>query len=334
VARDVHVDDVADVPPLALREMISNALLHRSLTSVQESVSIAIEVGAEAVVVTSPGGLHAGADTATLGLDSISGVRNLTLVRICEQLRTPEGHRIIENHASGIAKADEDCRALGTMPPLFIDQPARFQVVLFRGAIPLDTAAALLEARGAATSDKHLRLVAVVERLRQAKDETPISGLDRIAFDARLAARVLAATTVEDATAQLLELEASGVLERRHTRHGASWALRPEPAAPGGRDTAAQPTTTPRRRRRRDQPDRVIDVLRAIAGSESGELLSSEIGGEMGLRSPTSVGRWIGRAGDSGLVEPTNESHNASNRRYRLTRGGVARLERDQPNGP
>ena len=101
VERDGHVFDDFDVPLVAAREIVGNALLHRSLSEAQESASVAIEVSDEAVMVTSPGGVHVTADPALLGLDTISGVRNFTLVHVCEQLQTPSGARIVENQASG-----------------------------------------------------------------------------------------------------------------------------------------------------------------------------------------------------------------------------------------
>ena len=62
--RDGNLYDDLDVPAVALREIIGNALLHRSLSDAQETVSVAIEVSDQAVVVTSPGGLHVSADPA------------------------------------------------------------------------------------------------------------------------------------------------------------------------------------------------------------------------------------------------------------------------------
>jgi len=322
VEREGHVVDDADVPLLAVREVISNALLHRSLSSAQESASVSVEVDETAVVVVSPGGLHVGADTSLLGLDVISGVRNLTLVRTCEQLTTPAGNRIIENQAGGIARADQECRALGTMPALFIDLPSRFQVVLFRGALDLEAARAFLAEHGATPGERAVRLVAVAQRLARAVEATPISGLSRVSFDSRLAARALAPSTVDDAATLLVGLERDGVFVRRHARHGNTWALASDSTPATSSTTPSE--SPPGRRRRRGREDRVMDVLLAIADSETGQLRSGEIGAALGLRSPTSTNRWITRAGDRNLIEPTTESLSASNRRYRLTPAGEA----------
>src|SRR5918999_627383 len=140
VGRDGQVYDELDVPAEALREIIANALLHRSLTEAQSASSVVVTVNPLAVTVQSPGGLHVATDLSELGLSPLSQVRNLTLVRLCQYLRTPRGARIVENQASGIRAADEACRQAGTPPALFFDFPARFDVVLIRH--PIDVAAA------------------------------------------------------------------------------------------------------------------------------------------------------------------------------------------------
>lgn len=318
VERGGSVYDDLDVPEIALREIIGNALLHRSLTEAQETASIAIEVSDEAVVVTSPGGLHGLTDPALLGLDSISGVRNLTLVRVCEQLTTPSGARIVENQASGIITADRECRARGTMPPLFLDLPARFQAVLLRGALDTEAATQLLTERGVEPIPDAVRLVSVARRLRQMVEETPLSGLNRVTLDARLAARALAPSTVEDAAALLRRLEDAGVFERRHTRHATFWV--PTTAAAEPEEQVPEPTTSRR--------DRVPDLVIAIADTETGQLSSSELGRALGLSSSRSINRWIARAAEAELIEATTESPFDPNRAYRLTRKGRVLAER------
>jgi ATP-dependent DNA helicase RecG len=313
VKRGGHVFDDLDVPAIALREIVANALLHRSLSETQEAASITIDVTEEAVVVTSPGGLHAATDPSLLGLDTISRVRNHTLVRLCERLRTPSDARIVENQASGIASADRECRELGTMPPLFIDLPSSFRAVLFRGGLDLDSARMLLAGRGVDATPDHQRLVAVALRLQRAAEETPDPDMRRVVFDARLAARALAPRTVEDGAAALLELENAGVLERRHTRHGPFWIVR-----------AVAAREQPPRLRAATRRDRVPDLLQAISASPEGELRSQAIGQALDLTSPNSINKWITRALERGVIEPTIDNPHAPTRAYRLTATGRA----------
>ena len=150
IERDGAVVDDSDVPRTALRELISNALVHRSFTDSQLTASITVDVFDEAVAITSPGGIHVGTDPATLGmLGAPAGVRNLTLIRIAEQMTTPSGGRIVEQQNMGIQAADVACRRAGAMPALFADLPTAFQATLLRGALDVETAAAALAPTGA-----------------------------------------------------------------------------------------------------------------------------------------------------------------------------------------
>jgi hypothetical protein len=154
-----------------------------------------------------------------------------------------------------------------------------------------------------------VRVVSIAQRLERAIDETPISGLNRIGLDASLAARAVAPSTLDDGAAILRRLEDARVLERRHTRHGSSWRLRPvEDAARQDRAEQAPP-------RRRRQVDRVPDLLKAIALSGAGELSSSELGRELNLASTRSISGWT-------------ESPYDPNRAYRLTEPGRALVAR------
>jgi ATP-dependent DNA helicase RecG len=317
VVRNGDVYDELDVPREALREIIANALLHRSLTPARDGESVSIEVSDDAIVVTSPGGLHPGAEPALLGLDVISSVRNLALVRICERLQTPSGSRIVENQASGIAAADRACHRAGTMPPLFVDLPSRFQVYLLRHPLDADADRVRLKAAGVEPRADYIRVVAVAERLEDVRLEAGASPLRWTVLDARLAARALAPSTVEDAAATVRALEDAWVLERRHLRHIPTWNLTAQPAG------APEPVAgTPTRKR-----DRVPDLLAAIADSAAGELSPKEIGRALGITSPTSINRWITRAADADLIEPTRENQFDPMKAYRLTASGHARAK-------
>jgi ATP-dependent DNA helicase RecG len=68
VQRGGQLFDEHEVPLEALREIVANALMHRSFTDSRETASVVIQVTAEAVVITSPGGLHVAAEPSQLGL--------------------------------------------------------------------------------------------------------------------------------------------------------------------------------------------------------------------------------------------------------------------------
>lgn len=329
-ARGAGIIDVLDVPREALREVISNALIHRSLApGNQRETSILIEVTEEAVVITSPGSLHSSADTANLGLTPIAGVRNYSLVRQSEQQRTPTGARVSEHQNSGIASADRACHEEGAMPVLFIDRPTTFQAILLRGTLDPAPALAALSAASANTTKANLRLLSVLHALDHTRENvaSSVSGLNSITFDARFAARALAPTTPEDAAAELRALEDRGLIRRTRTRLFPAWVPveAPQPTLPTADEPSpTEPTpapTSPEPKRAR-KGNRVLDVLDAIAGAPKGQLAAKNIGEALQLSSPTSRNRWIRRAEDDGLIVSTVENPYNPHGAYKLTHKG------------
>ena len=326
VEREGHLYEELDVPREALREIVSNALVHRSFVNGAKNESVLVEVTDEAVVVTSPGGIHVAADPRTLGLDPIAGVRNHTLVRISEHLRTPSGARVIEHQALGIARADRACHTNGTMPALFVDLPTRFSVVLLRRSLDLEPARTVLRAAKYEESPAALRLVAVLGRLEDARASAS-SELGPALFDARFCARALAPCTVEDAASELRSLEAAGVLRRTHVQRMPAWVFapgtRPHEPEDVGATEAGPPSTPPAGRK-----DRVDDLVVALAAAPNGELTAAEIQRALGLNSTGSRYRWIKRARDRGLIEPTSDHLFDRTNRFRLTATGKALAKR------
>ncbi|ACZ31900.1 putative transcriptional regulator [Xylanimonas cellulosilytica DSM 15894] len=318
----VREGEVVDVPPVpleAIREYVSNALVHRSLAPHLRDRHVLIEVSEDAVVIASPGNLFTSTDPELLGLSPISGVRNLTLVRISEQLRSPRGARIVENQTSGIEAADRACHIEGTMPALFIDRPDSFQVLVPRGV--MDTRVAHTAVGGGLGSHPAdlTRLLTVATRLDELRTVYPELGA--VVFDAALAARSLAPCTIETASARLSDLEAAGALRRLTARRRPVWA--PVPVLPNN----VGATTMPSKRTR----DRVPDLIAAIVAAPDGVLTPRQIGDALGLTSPTSRNRWITRARDKGLIRPTSDNPFDPTIAYKVTSAGVHILDRAHP---
>ncbi|MFN8075596.1 MAG: putative DNA binding domain-containing protein [Kineosporiaceae bacterium] len=303
------VRDDTDVPLEALRELLSNALVHRSLAPTERDSSVLVEVDQDAVTIVSPGCLHGSADTSSLGLASIAGVRNLCLVRLGERLRTPSGARIVEHQTSGIAAADRACHRRGTAPALFLDRAASFQATLLRGPLPTAGAHNLLSSTRASVSEDGRRLVALALRLRRLRESIAGSALPATILDAHLAARALAPSTVEDAAVELRALEDAGVLRRSRIRRYPAWEL------VSGESEVPQP-------RSRGRASRVPDVVAALRGAPQATLTAKQIGEALGLTSPTSRNRWLRRAEDDGLIEYTGDNPFDPTGAYRLTAKG------------
>jgi ATP-dependent DNA helicase RecG len=125
-----HVREYLDPPAVAVRELISNALVHRDLAEWSTSRSIECRLTPDAFRLTNPGGLY-GVTADRLGVHPLTSARNRRLVDICRFLRTSDGN-VVEALASGIPAALAALRGAG-MPDLeFYDQGITFTVTIRR----------------------------------------------------------------------------------------------------------------------------------------------------------------------------------------------------------
>jgi ATP-dependent DNA helicase RecG len=129
-----HVREFLDPPAVAVRELISNALVHRDLAEWSTSRSIECRLTPDAFRLTNPGGLY-GVTADRLGVHPLTSARNRRLVDICKFIRTNDGN-VVEALASGIPAALAALRDAG-MPDLdFFDQGITFTVTIRRQSAP------------------------------------------------------------------------------------------------------------------------------------------------------------------------------------------------------
>ncbi len=112
-----------DIPLLALRETIVNAICHRDY-AMQGSQS-KVEVFADRVEVISPGTLPTGIGLADLGLGA-SEIRNRQIVKIFRKA----GY--IEQLGTGIIRMRESCLDAGLAEPKFEEVGRYFKVTFFK----------------------------------------------------------------------------------------------------------------------------------------------------------------------------------------------------------
>lgn len=124
---DGHGRDEPEYPTAVVRELISNALVHRDLGPHAMSSPISLILEPNQLVIANPGGLW-GITVDRLGLERISSARNDSLLRIAQNVRTSDGRRVVEALASGIPAVLESLAAAGMVPPAFHDQGIRFTV--------------------------------------------------------------------------------------------------------------------------------------------------------------------------------------------------------------
>ncbi|WP_028573654.1 RNA-binding domain-containing protein [Desulfonatronovibrio hydrogenovorans] len=119
----LHREEQLDIPLLALRESIVNAICHRDY-AMQGSQS-KVEVFADRVEVISPGTLPTGIAVADLGLGA-SEIRNRQIVKIFRKA----GY--IEQLGTGIIRMRESCRDAGLAEPRFEEVGSYFKVTFFK----------------------------------------------------------------------------------------------------------------------------------------------------------------------------------------------------------
>jgi ATP-dependent DNA helicase RecG len=331
VVRQGAVYDEPDYPLEAFRELVANALVHRSLAPGQESVPGSIAVSDRVVVISNPGGLSPGVELRKLGLERASSPRNYTLVRLCERLRTPSGARIMESQSSGIAAADAACNRANVAPPLFTVTPTTFTAFALRGRLDLERTT-IRHPQLANSSDDHVRLAAFMDLLAEAQVEDGAGLLRTIHTDLWLAARVVL-KPIHQAATILKDLVALGAaLERKRVDGTGIWAAADEdmPIAdeeqgagsggyPKSRDNADNLPLIPGVSKRRQESMRAL--LRTLLDKE---LQHHQI--HIGLK-PRALHLLIGAAIDADLIEATTELVHDPTRAYRLTARGQSYAE-------
>ena len=135
-----HLINGQEVPDIALREILSNALVHRSLNPKADTEEVRVRIFPDRISVENPGGLYG----ITLQRLQEYGERsrvNDRLYDVCTHVTTPDdGYRVIEGEGSGIYTAQEAVRQAGLKPIQFVDGVIRFTAIISRE--PLDGARA------------------------------------------------------------------------------------------------------------------------------------------------------------------------------------------------
>ena len=121
--------DEPEFPAEAVRELLSNALIHRDLGPHALVQAITLKLDGQQLVLMNPGGLWR-VTLDRLGHEGVTSARNGALLRICQNVRTREGTRAVEALATGIPTVLAALQRAGTAPPRFYDQGIRFTVTV------------------------------------------------------------------------------------------------------------------------------------------------------------------------------------------------------------
>lgn len=126
--------DETELPMVAVRELIANALVHRDLGPHTHTYRVEMRLLANELVITNPGGLY-GVSIEQLGTDAGKSAVNEFLYDICKYVRTPSGDRVIEGEGGGIREVQRVLRAANMKPPRFVDAGVRFTVLVPRHSL-------------------------------------------------------------------------------------------------------------------------------------------------------------------------------------------------------
>ena len=123
-----HVSTTKIYPPIAVRELIANSLIHRELSPMSMIQPISLIIEDDRLLINNPGGLY-GLYVNELGRTG-SRTRNTRVADICQYLQTADGMNVIEKLGSGIPKIKAALAALDMPEPVFIDGGVYFTVIL------------------------------------------------------------------------------------------------------------------------------------------------------------------------------------------------------------
>lgn len=223
-----HGRDFDELPMLAVREIVANALVHRNLDAITENKGIDIRLLEDRLVVTNPGGLW-GVSERQLGQPGARSAVNSTLYEICKYVRLPDGSRVIEGEGGGIREARLAIREAGLRPPTFVDTSLRFTVLMSRHTLLTDDDLEWLSSLSGANSLSSEQR-GVLAEMRQGVQWT----------NSLVRARFAPMDSVE-ARRMMQHLVDSGFAVMTGDRGSASYSLAPS-LAPGSRRATTAPT--------------------------------------------------------------------------------------------
>lgn len=117
----VRREDTRNLPPVAIREAVINAIVHADYS--QRGAPIRIAIFDDRIEIENPGLLPFGLTVEDLE-DGISKLRNRVIGRVFNSLG------LIEQWGSGVQRMVSACREAGLTPPVFEEVATRFRVTI------------------------------------------------------------------------------------------------------------------------------------------------------------------------------------------------------------
>jgi ATP-dependent DNA helicase RecG len=289
-----------EFPVSALSEAVVNALAHRDLSPQSRGTAVQIQLFADRLVITNPGGLYGPVSIDTLGAAGVTSARNATLMQLLEDAIMPgTGEAIVEHRGTGVAVMVQALREADMSPPRFEDGIGTFRVTFPRQSLidpqVLKWLADLGPSAEGLSRDQRmaLALMKTGESLSNARYRQ-LGGAD-----SRVASRELADLVAR----RLVDMGGGG----RYTAY--SLASASEESSFKTKDNNV-----------RSKADRRPQI-RALL-EQKGEISRADMQTELGLRQAI-VSRWLKRMLEAGEIEHTTKSEKSPETKYRLRKRDV-----------
>ncbi|OFO17152.1 DNA-binding protein [Corynebacterium sp. HMSC22B11] len=124
--------DLPDYPPVAVREAVVNALMHRDYSPHSQGSPVQISMFVDRLEITSPGGLYGGVSVHSLGMDGVSSTRNQRIATLLEDVHFPGGGIVAENRGTGIDTMQTALADALMPPPHYLNTLNSFTVTFYR----------------------------------------------------------------------------------------------------------------------------------------------------------------------------------------------------------
>ena len=124
-------EDQPAYPWTAVREALSNALMHRDLSPLSRGTAVQVALYPDQLVIVSPGGLYGTTTVETLGKVGLSSARNQFLVSLLESVPF-QGGFLVENRGTGYRFMLDELKHAGMDAPTAQDSISMFTVTISR----------------------------------------------------------------------------------------------------------------------------------------------------------------------------------------------------------